>query len=514
MKKLSCLFLAFLFLLSCTACTDWDELSNDPLQELSQYYQSENDSQTAPEIYSFTLPYYDSETLDGVTCRDGFQQVLGKLLYECLYEPDPAFDPQPVLAESSRYDAETLTYTIRLRSNIRFSDSSPLTAQDVADTLLRAAESARYGSRFDQVDTITAADQEVIITLLTPNGGFLSLLDIPIVKSGTESQKIPLGTGPYAVAKEDNKNYLAPNQYWWQNKRLPLSRIELLPCKSSDAANYAFTAQNIQLICSDLIGTDPISVDFSGDCTDAPDTALHYLGFNLRNELLVNSNVRRAIGCAIDRGSLVATYLLGHAVQTQFPLSPASDAYPRELEQPYSRDTLDSAMEKAGLHRGGEKTELTLVVNEENRFKVAAASEIARVLNQYDLAVTVQALPWEDYYNALVYGQYDLYYGETKLRADWDFSALIASDGRLNFGGFFDPATDTLLQCYLAAQGQARLSALHDLCLDFQEKQPIVPICFKSVSVLVTKGAVEHITPTAGNPFYQLENWTVNLSES
>lgn len=515
MKKICCLFLAALLLLGCTACTNWDELAEDPLQELSLYYQSENESPEETEITSFSLPYCETETLDSVTCRDGYQQVVGKLLYESLYELDESFTPQPVLAESCRYDAENLTYTIRLRSGIRFSDGSALTAGDVVDTLRRAAGSARYGSRFSEVDDLSASGNSVIITLTEPNGGLLSLLDIPIVKSGTETRNIPLGTGPYAVAKEENGDrYLTPNPNWWQSKRLPLSRIDLVSCKTVDAANYAFSAQNVQLLCADLIGTDTAPADVSGACTDAPGTVMQYLGFNLRSEILADSAVRRAISAAIDRETLVSSYLLGHGTATQLPLPPQSAFYPADLESRYSREVADAAMKKAGLLTDEKKAELLLLVNEENRFKLTAATQIAETLNRYSLTVTVQALPWEDYLTALQNGWYDLYFGETKLRPDWDLSALIGTGGALNYGGFYDEDTDLRLQEYLEAQGPRRTAVMEELCNDFLQLQPIVPLCFKAVSVLVTGNAVDQITPTADDPFYQLENWTVHLADS
>ena len=514
MKKLFCLFLAVVSLLCCTACADWEELSEDPLQELNRYYQSENESPSATEISAFALPYYDSETLDSVTCSDGVQQVVGRLLYEPLYALDNTFVPQPVLAESCHYDAATYTYVIQLRSGVCFSDGSPLTAQDVADTLHRAAQSERYGSRFTNVGWLSGSGSSISVTMLGPDGGLLSLLDIPIVKSGTEMQKVPLGTGPYAVAREENGTYLSPNPHWWQQKRLPLSRIELFPCKSSDAANYAFSSQNVQLLCTDLVGTDVPPSDVSGVCTDAPDTVLQYLGFNLRNELLAEDTVRQAISAVIDRNGLVNTYLLGHGSAVQFPLPSAAAAYPHELETAYSRESADAAMQKAGLTGGEEKTPLILLINEENRFKVSVASQIAKALNRYDLDVTVQSLPWEDYLDALHRGRYDLYYGETKLHADWDLTALIGTGGALNYGGYSDEATDELLQTHLAAQDEARNTALYELCRDFSSHQPIVPICCKAVSVLVAKQAVEQITPTAADPFYQMENWIVHLASS
>ncbi len=512
MKKLLCLLLTTIVFLFCTACADWDELSDNPLQELGQYYQAENQPQSAAAITSFALPYYDSETLDGVSCSDGIQQVVGQLLYESLYELDHSFEPQPLLAKMARYDAQTFTYTITIRDDVRFSDGSALTAQDVADTLLRAAGSARYGSRFAKMDTITVSGRNVIITLSEPHGSFLSLLDIPIVKSGTEGGNIPLGTGPYAVAKDDSGIYLARNPHWWQNKPLPLSRIELIGCKSAEAANYAFTAQNVHLLSTDFGGTDLVPSDVSGVCTDADSTVMHYLGFNLYNEFLADPAVRQAISSSIDRDRLVSTYLLGHGTPAQFPLCPACKNYPGDLETVYAQEVVDDAMKKAGLKTGKEKTPLVLLVNEENHFKVAAAAEIARTLNRYDMSVTVQALPWDSYLDALRNGQYDLYYGQTRLQADWDLTALIGTNGRLNYGGFSSSAADELLQTCLAAQGKSRDTALRSLCETFQQQQPIAPVCFKRLSVLVASNAVDEITPTATNPFYEMENWTVHLS--
>lgn len=515
MKRILCLFFTTFLLLSCTACADWDELSSDPFAELSQYYQAENEPQAAAELTSFSLPYCETETLDAVTCSNGFQQVVGRLLYECLYEPDEFFEPQPVLAESCHYDAASLTYTIQIRSGVCFSDGSALTANDVADTLQRAVQSTRYSSRFTNVESIAVSNNKVIIVLLQPNGGLLSLLDIPIVKSGTENQKIPIGTGPYAVAKDENDTrYLAPNPYWWQNRRLPLSRIDLFSCKTGDAANYAFTAQNVQLLCADLVGTGTAPADVSGVCTDAPDTVMQYLGFNLRNELLADSAVRQAISAVIDRETLVSAYLLGHGSPAQFPLPPQCGLYPADLEIAYSRDAANAAMKKAGLTGREEKAELTLIVNEENRFKIAVATQIAAALNRYDLTVTVQPLSWEEYLSALQNGWYDLYCGETKLRPDWDLTALIGAGGRLNYGGFRNENTDLLLTKFLEAQGTQRTAVMRELCEDFLQNQPIAPLCFKAVSVLVANHAVDGITPTATDPFYQMENWTVHLAES
>ena len=90
-------------------------------------------------------------------------------------------------------------------------------------------------------------------------------------------------------------------------------------------------------------------------------------------------------------------------------------------------------MEAAGLNTGRTRT-VTLLVNQENTFKVSAAEHIAQALSDFDLQIQVEALPWEEYAAALAAGNFDLYYGEVRLPANWDLSALVGTGGSLNYG--------------------------------------------------------------------------------
>ena len=167
-------------------------------------------------------------------------------------------------------------------------------------------------------------------------------------------------------------------------------------------------------------------------------------------------------------------------------------------------------MTEAGYADGG-TVKLALLVNKENSFKVDAAKRIAEDLSRHDLQVTVKALPWEEYLTALQAGEFDLYYGECRLTADWDIRSLVGTGGSLNYGGYSNADTDDLLKAALAAEGSARQTAMLALCQQLQQECPILPICFKTVSVLLTSDAVESITPTAANPFYNLPDWQIDI---
>ena len=412
MKKRIFAALLALCLTALTGC-DWSTADpEDIFGTLTDYYNVEQKKQDV-KLTSFALPYLKGETADPITCSDGAMQTLGALLYEGLFALDGSFAPQPALAESYTYDAARYTYTITLRSGVTFSDGSAVTARDVVNSLRRAQSSARYSGRLAEVSDLWASGGAVRITLTGDNRSFVSRLDIPIVKSGTESSTFPTGTGPYAYSGEGG-THLAKNASWWQGKSLPLERIELTACKDTDSVSYAFYAREVQLLFCDLTGADDSSVYGSGDYTDAATTIMQYLCLNTRRAPFDDPAVRRAVTLGVDRASCVSAYLLGHGLAAQFPVSPASGLYPKDLETAYSQDGYASALEAAGLNTGKTRS-LTLLVNQESSFRVSTAQTIAAGLSRCDLQVTVRSLPYDEYVQALEQGDFDLCLCQVKL---------------------------------------------------------------------------------------------------
>ena len=155
---------------------------------------------------------------------------------------------------------------------------------------------------------------------------------------------------------------------------------------------------------------------------------------------------------------------------------------------------------------------LTLLVNAENSFKVSVAEYIAASFTAAGVPTEAKVLPWEEYLSALSSGEFDFYYGEVRLGADWDLTALLSTGGSLNYGGWSDETTDALLSASLASEN--RESALRQLCMHLQESSPIFPVCFKLSSVLTQSGVFQGLQSTAAEPFYSLSSCTVTLRAS
>ena len=515
MKRIIPLLLAMLLVLS--GCgTSYEEgpgISWEEYQQ-SQSLDSEEESSGDQDINYpavFSMAYPKDHTLDPITCGEGIQQDVAALLYEPLVELDEHLEPQPLLCENWLWDESGLVLTLAIRQDVVFSDGSSLTAADVADTLRRAAASERYGYRLRQVASITSSSSanQVTITLTTPNQGFPALLDIPVVKRNTAGQTVPIGTGPYVLVTGSESDSLVANPSWWQQKKLPTDTISLVHAKDKDTAMYLFSSRRIELLRADPTN-DLVSASGKAVSTAVPTCRFQFIGFNTTKGVFASAEARAAFSCGIQRDMLSSARLSGKARAAAFPISPLSSLYPQDLAPTYSYEDTLSDLIAAGASIG-QNQELTLLVNEDNSFRVACAEFIAENLSLLDWKITVKALPWEEYLSALSAGDFDLYYGEVRLTADWDITSLIGTGGSLNYGGYTNTVTDGLLQSF-AASGD-RAYAARQLCAHLLTTAPIAPICFQQDILLTHDGVVSGMTPTVTSIFSGLENWAIQLAQ-
>ena len=101
-------------------------------------------------------------------------------LYSRLFRRDQAGNLQPGLAERWEMSADARTYTFHLR-DARFSDGTPITADDVRFTLLRMRDDpeALYSEPVSGVVDVVAVDQRTVrVMLAEPNVPFLDTLEV------------------------------------------------------------------------------------------------------------------------------------------------------------------------------------------------------------------------------------------------------------------------------------------------------------------------------------------------
>ena len=131
----------------------------------------------------------------------------------------------------------------------------------------------------------------------------------------------------------------------------------------------------------------------------------------------------------------------------------------------------------------------TMIVCSSSYIRVQAATEGARMLNDLGFNITVKSMEYTEYKNALLQGNFDLYYGEVRLSPNFDLSPFFGATGTLNYGSLSDSTMMNLCSMALVNSGNT-----YNLYKRVCERGYITPILFKSYALYTTRGAVTEPT--------------------
>ena len=458
-------------------------------------------TETAQAVTSFGLGYQADYGLHPYNCASLNNRVILSFLYEPLFAVDSAFQAVPVLAESWEVSADGLTTTVHLRSGVTFHDGSAFTAEDAAYSLNASRNSDYYGTRLSRVSSITAPDDAtLVLTTDTAYECLPLLLDIPIIKNGTVNDANPVGTGPYTL----DGTRLSRWSGWWQSAAplVDFSEISLVSVDSASDIRDNFEYGKINLVV-----TDPNSAAYVGFHNDyelwtGDSTILQYIGYNLEDGVFTNYGLRAAVTFAIDRSAILADDLGGFGAPAVLPCSPQTSYYDAGLAADYGYNLtnfyaqLDSAGAKDEDGDGvldlyfdslGYSIPVSgkMIVCSTSPSNVAAAQDVVDALNAQGFQLTLEPLEYDAYHAALKAGNFDLYYGEVRLSANFDLSPFFRSGGSLSYGGLADDTLKGLCERALANNGNN-----YDLYKRICQRGCLTPVLIKNLAVYSTRSAV------------------------
>ena len=506
MKKVLAMLLVLSIFLSACGSTP----ANDPtptVELLPEVEQDATEDMTAGEESqqddSFGLSYMPQYGLNPYTCNATINRALFSLMYESLFVVNSDFSASPVLCKSFESSSSGTYYKFRLLDNARFSDGTPMTAEDVKASLFAAKRSSLYTERLEHITSIyVPEDGSLEITLSTAYENFALMLDVPILKADTVDSDQPIGTGPYRLTGQS----LTKNPHWWGEEHGVLScdRITLSTAKASNDLRNHFEFGNTDLIYCDPNSTAAVGYRCDYEVWEAPTTVLHYLGFNLYSGWFIEEEFRSAVTYAIDRDTFVNEIYGGFAQGTPLPCSPSSPYHDDQLAEDYdyAPGKFKEALANSGILTDPEYAghEGRFLVCIDDPARVELAERICKVLTDAGLRLTVVALERTKYEQALQSQNFDVYLGEVRLTANFNLSEFFMKYGNLQYGSINNTGLVSLCDEALANSGS--YSELHRQVLDFA---PICPIVFKSYAIYVTRGKITNNAPGVDLVFHDGE---------
>ena len=417
-----------------------------------------------------SLPFNKTDGLNPYFAKSNENLYLCNLLYEPLFSVDSTYKANPVLAETINVNGTTATVTIRTDAECR--GSNPINAYDVVYSFNMAKVSYAWSGMLSGVNTATAMSNNSIQFSLSFNDQYVAnKLTFPVVKSGTaETQSaVPTGSGDYYYIQNKLKNV--------GNAEKSISLFETDTNKSSE---NAFKIGKTDIYFNDLSSCNYTSVNGAGYSVQLNNMV--YLGLNSARGALTK-HVRSAIAAQINAEEIAISSYQGHATPIKLPVNPESAISKEvtEIDVKSNKTLANSILDKCGFinYSGKAKTNgayllsFTLIVNNDNRYRVAAAYNIADSLKECGFLITVLPLSFADYNQRIASGNFDMYLGEIKLDSSMDISQFFGSGAH---GMGIDKTERVVTEYYKFRAGEITAQQYFEI---FTEYYPFVPVCFR-----------------------------------
>ena len=434
-------------------------------------------------------------------------------------------------------DPTTLKY--HLRSGVKFSDGSPLTADDVVASFtyhMNPDSGSQLASFFSSVKTVeAAAADEVTVILKEPNvqfaytaahmAGFVFKKEQLADKNIGTPQVLPLGTGPYRLVEfvpGDRVVLEAREDYWGPKpvvKHITLRGIPDRPARllamQSGAIDGAF-----DLAISDV---DQWKALGNVDIVTAPSLGVYVLTLDHSEGPFKDIQVRRAVAHAVDREGLVKALLKGNG-QAATALNPPemwSGVLPSDevrdfyaaLQPSYS---FDLAKAKEELKNSGYPDGFDVVIpaSSADPYMVNILQSVVENLKQIGIRASIQEKD-NDSWLAQYFAHEKLgmqimaYYPDFADPANYPYlffsSATAVKDG-MNGSNFKNDKVDDFLKiANEAADPKARADALKNVFKIAHEDVALVPIFWPDLAMAINN----KYKLTGYNAFWYSVPWAI-----
>jgi peptide/nickel transport system substrate-binding protein len=409
---------------------------------------------------------------------------LSALLFNGLTRADERGVLEPDLAKSWDISPDGLIYTFTLRSDVKWSDGAPFSADDVLYTI-QTIQSSDYPGLTDIASlwrTVGVAELNpttVRMQLSEPFAPFLQyttigLLPAHLLQDVSASDlptapfsRQPIGTGPFVLDELTvDHATLSPNpRYFGQRPYLNTLQFKFYDGGDEEvlAAYQRGEIEGVSKITPELL-TNARTLDKLA-LSSAQLSGMTLVFFNTTKPLFQDKQVRQALAYGMDRQKLIDSILAGQGILGKGPVLPNSWAFdPAIQEYPYDPARAADLLDKAGWkdtnddgvrEKGDQTLSFTLVTNNEDPTRGQIAQQLADDWKKIGVKVDVQQVSVPDLVQTVLRPrQFDaVLFGITELPADPDPYTLWHSTQTpdkspvgQNYSGWENAQVDEVLQ--------------------------------------------------------------------
>lgn len=426
-------------------------------------------------------------------------------IHNALLEITPRYELEPVLAESYEVSADGLTYTFKLRPDVKFHDGTVLTSKDVKYTFDFYSNpdtgSTLASNFFGMASVETPDDLTVVIKMDEISADFLPLAAtswiVPADYHASVGEEVyrtkPIGTGAFKVKEWVPADYtlLEANEDHFRGRpKLDFIRQNVVPEPSVRA---------IALETGDAdVSVWPLLVDDSLRLRDegflfygTPSNSVKHFPINNKKPQFSDKRVRKALLMAIDRQRIIDELWSGVATVAHTYLTPNSVEYHKsDMPQiPYDPEAAKVLLDEAGWlvgddgirEKDGEILSFvcTTITGDQARRPIAELTQ--QFFKEVGVEMKLEEAPVATILDGMVAGTIDMSlfnwtYGSA---LSPDPSNTLRSDGANNFSHWENARVDELIDlARTTVDVDKRREYYYELQDIFVDEMPFLPLQF------------------------------------
>ncbi|MBV8408729.1 MAG: ABC transporter substrate-binding protein [Alphaproteobacteria bacterium] len=309
----------------------------------------------------------DVSSMDPYARQETFLLTFTSNIYEPLVRRDKQLKLEPALAVKWG-QTDKNTWFFDLRPDVKFSDGTLFTADDVVFSVKRAVgPGSNVNGNFASMKEIKAVGPlRVEVTTLYPDPlladkwASIGIMSKAWAEKNNATQaadmlkneenfatRNAMGTGPFVLKERraGEKTILVPNPTWWDKPEHNLTEVIFTPVPNAATRVAALKAGDIDMMYEvPPADTDSLKKDADIKVLEDPETRVVYLGFDLERDELVESNVkgknpfkdrkvREVFHRMIDVDAIKRTVMRGQSFPTDLMVAPGINGYVKELDK-------------------------------------------------------------------------------------------------------------------------------------------------------------------------------------
>ena len=396
-------------------------------------------------------------------------------LGECLTKFDEKMNIQPWLAESWTVSEDKLTWTFKIRDNVKFSNGDPLTADAVKQSIERAFAKNTRAATFFEYESMTADGQNLIITTKKALPGMPGYLADPlfiIVDTAAESSRDfskegPICTGPYTVESfVKERAVMKRNENYWDGQ-VPYATVEIPSIDDPNTRAMALQSGDVDVAVN--IAAGDIELFKNNDKFNVDEiSSLRVVLARLNQKpdhILSDPKVRAALISGCDRETYNNILLKGTFIPGKAPVPPSLDYGFDQLKDPnaYNPERAAKLLDEAGWvdsdgngirDKDGRNLELDFVVYNSRAELPLYAEAVQADLKKLGFDIKINTVDYNLIDNMGIKGEYDLLIsnittantGDPEIFLSWYWKTNVDGNNPQNGSGYSNPEYDALLE--------------------------------------------------------------------